>query len=126
MPALIEVLEHNRGNDRDGDIWVIHENGRLEILPDQNIEPLQDPFTWPKYIGRAESINKIVKAKCAIAAKRKNGSAVDGLDNALASLNIVVGATIANPGASLVARAGAIAGRFISDLLVPPISPTEE
>ena len=79
IQQFVEILEHNKGNDRDRDIWVLHEEGSAEIIPDQSIAELQNPQTWPAYICRAGAVNAHVSA--------------DGLYAALDHVNWAIGLT---------------------------------
>ncbi|MGW5267272.1 hypothetical protein ACWEQ4_01345 [Rhodococcus sp. NPDC003994] len=98
MADLAAVLERNRRNDRDDDIWVVHKNGQVSILPDQDVGPLQDPATWPKYIGRAGSLNNLVRA--------------NGPDQTLDFINKLIAQTMAT-NTTLTARAIAAVGRAV-------------
>lgn len=62
LAQFVEVLEHNKGNDRDTDIWVLHENGSTSIIPDQDTRELESRKSWPMYICRAGAINSHVAA----------------------------------------------------------------
>lgn len=58
---LIEILAHNTDNSRDDDIWLLHDNGETEIVPDQYIAEFQNPYTWPKYMCRSGAVNNIIQ-----------------------------------------------------------------
>lgn len=62
LSQFVEVLEHNKGNDRDTDIWVLNEDGSTAIVPDQNIDELKSRNSWPMYICRAAAVNSHVAA----------------------------------------------------------------
>ncbi len=123
MDQMIEVLEHNKDNARDTDIWILHENGTAEIVPDCNISELQNPRTWPRYICRAAAVNEHVTADTEAAADPASpGGAIDGMYAALDHINWAIGVTIAfgQPVQTVKAHAAAITGRFRNKLKRQP------
>ncbi|OZE92444.1 hypothetical protein CH298_02610 [Rhodococcoides fascians] len=111
---FMEVLAHNADNRHDTDIWILHEDGRTEIVPDQPLAPLQNPQTWPKFICRASAINDHVTYDTAKAANPNNDrSAVDGLYASLDHLNWAIGLTMSMAN-SRVARAASALARALT------------
>ncbi|OZF40737.1 hypothetical protein CH296_00325 [Rhodococcus sp. 14-2496-1d] len=87
-----EILAHNADNAHDSDIWILHQDGTTEIVPDQPLHELQHPATWPKYICRAAAVNDHVTYDTKQAADLSNPmAAVDGLYASLDHLNWAIG-----------------------------------
>ncbi|GHP18871.1 hypothetical protein RN2511_036070 [Rhodococcus sp. NKCM2511] len=99
LEQFVAILEHNRDNQRDNDIWLLHKDGSTSIVPDQNIAAFQDPQTWPKYICRSEAVNSHVSA--------------DGLYAALDHVNWAIGLTMSMAN-SRVARAASAFARVLT------------
>lgn len=92
---FVEVLEHNKGNDRDTDIWVLHEDGSTSIIPDQDTAELQSRRSWPMYICRAAAINAHVTTDTEASSNPATpGAAVDGLFRAYEYLNWAISVTV--------------------------------
>lgn len=114
LEQFTEILEHNRDNNRDNDIWLLHKDGSTSIVPDQNIAAFQDPHTWPKYICRVSAVNDHVTYDTAKAADTSNPmAAVDGLYAALDHLNWAIGLTMTTAN-SRVARAASAFARVLT------------
>lgn len=96
LDQFVEILEHNRDNAKDSDIWLLlNEEGETAIVPDQDITEFQNPATWPRYICRAEAINAHVASDTRRAADPNNPmAAVDGLYSALDYINFIIRTTI--------------------------------
>ncbi|ORI13419.1 hypothetical protein [Rhodococcus sp. 1168] len=83
---LIEFLAHNADNSRNDDIWLLHDNGDTEIVPDQDIAEFQNPHTWPKYICRSAAVNNIIQDR----SERLKNSPESGLQAGLDFLNLAI------------------------------------
>ncbi|MDV8022249.1 hypothetical protein [Rhodococcus sp. IEGM 1330] len=79
---FVELLEHNKANARNNDIWVLTEKDGVQIVPDQNTTELMSPRSWPMYICRAEAVNAHISYD-----SEKASDAVDGLYAALDHIN---------------------------------------
>ncbi|OZE04322.1 hypothetical protein CH249_25645 [Rhodococcus sp. 05-2255-3B1] len=112
LEQFMEVLAHNADNRHDSDIWILHEDGTTEIVPDQPLAELQSPQTWPRYICRAAAVNDHVGYDTAKAANPSNPSAaVDGLYAALDHLNWAISLTVA-PSSPASALRSAVVTRY--------------
>lgn len=121
MEQFLQVLEHNRDNAHDSDIWVLHKTGLTEIVPDQPLAQLQSPQSWPMFICRVAAVNDHVTYDTAKAADPSNPmAAVDGLYAALDHLNWAIGLTLsASRPSSPVAKFGRMMAGLLTKTEVP-------
>jgi hypothetical protein len=113
VEQFVDVLAHNADNRHDDDIWILHEDGRTEIVPDQPLAELQNPQTWPKYICRVAAVNDHVTYDTAKAADPNNPrAAVDGLYASLDHLNWAIGLTMSMTNSRVARAASALARAF--------------